>query len=121
VSELAKPTKTKPDWRDNPQYRGLRPLKKGDVLNPKGRPKGSKNKLSEKFLKALSDDFQDNGKKAIETMREKYPDRYCVMIAGLLPKEARIESDGKSWVINAGPDLTIEDWAREYGDVIEHE
>ena len=28
------------NWRDNPQYRGLIPAKKGEVRNPKGRPKG---------------------------------------------------------------------------------
>jgi Family of unknown function (DUF5681) len=33
-------------WKRNPRYRGLRPWKKGQSGNPKGRPPGSRNKVS---------------------------------------------------------------------------
>jgi hypothetical protein len=36
----------KRDWKRNPRYRGLRPWKKGQSGNPKGRPLGSRNKVS---------------------------------------------------------------------------
>jgi hypothetical protein len=33
-------------WKRNPRYRGLRPWKKGQSGNPKGRPPGCRNKVS---------------------------------------------------------------------------
>jgi hypothetical protein len=33
-------------WKRNPRYRGLRPWKKGQSGNPKGRPPASRNKVS---------------------------------------------------------------------------
>lgn len=38
--------KARSAWRRNPRYRGLRPWKKGQSGNPKGRPKGARNKIS---------------------------------------------------------------------------
>jgi Family of unknown function (DUF5681) len=32
-------------WKSNPRYRGLKPWKKGQSGNPRGRPKGSRNKV----------------------------------------------------------------------------
>ena len=57
--------------------------------NP-GRPKGSRNKLSEDFFKALHNDFQAHGKATIEAARESDPVAYVRMIASLLPKDVRI-------------------------------
>lgn len=59
--------------------------------NP-GRPKGSRNKLGEAFIEALHDDFNANGVTAIETMRTADPGGYVRVIAGLLPKEFKIET-----------------------------
>jgi hypothetical protein len=58
--------------------------------NPAGRPKGSKNKLSEAFLSALSDDFELHGAAAIEAMREKDPSAYVKVCAGLMPKDLMV-------------------------------
>jgi hypothetical protein len=35
--------------KPNPRYRGLRPWKKGQSGNPKGRPNGSRNKISHRL------------------------------------------------------------------------
>jgi hypothetical protein len=59
--------------------------------NP-GRPKGSRNKLGEAFIEALHDDFNANGVEAITTMRTTDPGGYVRVIAGLLPKEFKIET-----------------------------
>jgi hypothetical protein len=32
-------------WKSNPRYRGLKPWKKGESGNPRGRPKGSRNRI----------------------------------------------------------------------------
>jgi hypothetical protein len=55
-----------------------------------GRPPGSRNKLGEAFIEALSDDFAAHGVKAIETVRTEKPDQYLRVIAGLLPKDLNI-------------------------------
>lgn len=53
--------------------------------NP-GRPKGSRNKLSEAFLRVLADDFEANGLEAIEQLRRDNPGQYANVIAKLMPK-----------------------------------
>lgn len=56
-----------------------------------GRPKGSRNKLSEDFVAKLYEDFTANGADAIKECRAKSPEIYVKVIAGLLPKEMHIK------------------------------
>lgn len=56
-----------------------------------GRPKGSRNKLSEDFVAKLYDDFTEHGAAAITKCREESPETYVKVIAGLLPKEMHIK------------------------------
>ena len=70
----------------------LRPFQPGQVGNPVGRPKGSRNKLGEAFLAALHDDFERDGVEAIRATREEHPEQYVRVIASLLPKEFKIET-----------------------------
>jgi len=51
-----------------------------------GRPKGSRNKLSEAFILALSDDFIENGVETIQQLRENQPVEYVKVIGRLMPK-----------------------------------
>jgi hypothetical protein len=57
-----------------------------------GRPKGARNKLGEAFIEALHNDFNEHGVSAITTMRDTDPGGYVRVIAGLLPKEFKIET-----------------------------
>lgn len=66
------------------------PFIKGQSGNPKGRPLGSKHKLSESFLKALSDDFEVHGVDAIIKVRSEKPDAYLRIVADLVPKDVNI-------------------------------
>lgn len=50
-----------------------------------GRPKGSRNALSEAFLSALHDDFKTHDAAAIEAARAEGSLGYVRMVAGLLP------------------------------------
>lgn len=59
--------------------------------NP-GRPKGSRNKLGEAFIAALHDDFTEHGVATIQAVREDRPHEYLRVVAGLLPKEFKIET-----------------------------
>ena len=63
-------------------------FKKGQpTLNPKGRPKGSRNKISEAFIQALHTDFAEHGAQAIVDTRESKPAEYIRTVASLVPKE----------------------------------
>jgi hypothetical protein len=64
----------------------------GQSGNPAGRPKGSRNQLGEKFLKALADDFETHGGAAIVKVREERPHDYLKVIATILPKQLELET-----------------------------
>ena len=83
-----------------------------------GRPKGSKNKLSEHFLHALAEDFKKNGVEAIERVCKDSPGEYLRIIAGLIPKEFLLDvtkEETETWVINAQPQLSVEEWVKQHG------
>ena len=65
----------------------------GQSGNPSGRPKGSRNKLSESFLQALADDFEQHGREVVETVRMTRPHEYLKIVAAVLPKQMEIERD----------------------------
>lgn len=64
----------------------------------RGRPKGSRARLSEKFFAALHDDFEENGVAAIARMRFHDPSTYVSVIAKLMPQKLEISTplDGLS-------------------------
>ncbi len=77
------------------------------VGNP-GRPKGSRSKLSEAFLKALSDDFEANGLKAVEKVRTEKPDAYLNVIGKLMPKLLELTgADGSDITVYSKIERTI--------------
>lgn len=104
-----------------------RPFKKGPEWNGNaaGRPKGSRNKLTEDFLSAMAEDFEQHGKAAIVEVRENDPSKYLTVVAQLVPKEADIKVSGSAaferiWrLIGEGvgatlPDETVNDDADAY-------
>lgn len=52
-----------------------------------GKARGSRNRLQTKFLMELADDFEANGKTAIQKMREADPSGYIKAVASLMPKQ----------------------------------
>ena len=81
------------------QQRNLKPFKPGQSGNPKGRPKGARNRLGTQFLEALEADFNKHGAQAIALVREKKPEVYMRVVADLLPKEANINVEaGEAFV-----------------------
>jgi len=62
-----------------------------------GRPKGSRSKLSEAFLRVLADDFEVHGVEVIEQLRASDPDKYVANIGRLMPKLMELSGpDGES-------------------------
>ena len=57
-----------------------------------GRPKGSRHKLGEIFIKTLLDDFEKHGVAALERVRAERPSDYMKTIASILPKEVTGEN-----------------------------
>lgn len=64
--------------------------KPGVSPNPRGRPKGSRNKLGEEFVAALQADFEQHGPAVIETVRAEQPAQYLKVIAAVIPKEVNV-------------------------------
>lgn len=71
----------------------LTPWKPGQSGNPLGRPKGSRNKLAEDFIKDLHEAWQAKGKDAIERVVAQRPHEFLKVVAGLLPKEIKIKDE----------------------------
>src|SRR6476659_6454755 len=80
------------------KLRNLKPFKPGQSGNPKGRPKGARNRLQ--FLEALEADFNQFGPQAIALVREKKPEVYIKVVADLLPKEANINVEAGEAFVN---------------------
>ena len=72
-----------------------RPFERGAKWagNAAGRPKGSKHKLSEEFIAALCEDFEQHGVETIRRVREERPHEYLKVVAGILPKELNVRTD----------------------------
>src|SRR5262245_23746670 len=76
------------------QQQNLRPAwRPGQSGNPVGRPKGSRNKLSEAFLQDLQAHWQEHGKDAIHQVYKSRPHEYVKIVASLCPKELHIEQN----------------------------
>jgi hypothetical protein len=59
--------------------------------NPAGRPRGSRNALSEEVICALLRDFRKHGEKAVAQVRRQQPAAYLKILALLIPREHKIE------------------------------
>jgi hypothetical protein len=67
------------------------PFAKGRSGNPGGKPVAARNRLTQRFLFDLAEDFEAHGKAAIKECRERKPEAYIKAIAALCPKEIEVK------------------------------
>jgi hypothetical protein len=77
-----------------------------------GRPKGSRNRLSGDFIKALADEFEAHGAEAIRICRIEEPATFLKIVASLMPKEIDITTTAIQEIDDSELDRLIE-YARE--------
>lgn len=75
---------------ERPQNKHLKPAQPGEVRNPHGRPKGSRNKLGEQFVTDMLADWEEHGPAAIKEVRQTKPDAYLKVIAMILPRDLNV-------------------------------
>jgi hypothetical protein len=56
------------------------------------RPKGARNKISEKFLEALAIHFEVHGETAIDKVYQERPHDYLKIVASVLPKRMELDT-----------------------------
>jgi hypothetical protein len=98
---LSRPKPSAPAWQ------------RGQSGNPNGRPIGSRNKLNEKFILALHDDFAEHGAAVVVKVREERPEIYLKVIASILPQKVEATFLDVQWIVRDRP-LSDEEWRRKY-------
>lgn len=69
-----------------------RPFQPG-MTKTGGRIKGSRNKISEAFLKDLAAEWEVSGPSALKIMAKEEPGNFVKIVAALLPKEFEINDN----------------------------
>ena len=69
-------------------------FKPGQSGNPKGRKKGSRNKITKQYLDDLVASYAEHGKAVIEKVRIEEPIVWLRLIAALVPRDFDVQHSG---------------------------
>lgn len=72
----------------------------GNRFGARGRPKGARSRLSERFLSQIADDFEIYGAAVIREVREERPVDYLRLVASLIPKELSLPGDDGEVIVS---------------------
>ena len=89
------------------EHKGAPPFQPGREKTG-GRVKGSRNKLTAKFVQALCTDFEEHGDEVIRIVRVETPAEYLRVIAAILPKELDINDNRLKDIPDDELDILIE-------------
>lgn len=73
--------------------------KEGQTGNPGGRPKGSRNAITQMFIAAITADFEKHGSTALARLRKENPGVYCQLVAHLIPKQIEGELNVRTSIV----------------------
>src|SRR3954451_1490269 len=79
-----------PEKVRNPGWSNLKPAPKGVALNPAGRPRGSRNKLAESFIRDVYEKWEDQGNAALAEVIKRKPWEFVKIVASLMPQKLEI-------------------------------
>jgi hypothetical protein len=71
--------------------KNLTPWRPGQSGHPGGKPTAARARLTAKFLYDLAEDYDTNGKTAIQTLRTEDPAAYVRVVAALCPRDPERE------------------------------
>jgi hypothetical protein len=100
-----------PETTDKKQDTRFKPGQSG---NPAGRPKGSRNKFSERLIEAFAVDFETYGTDAIEQVRAEKPHEYLSIAASLVPKQFEIEDGRQPFAVIPVQSQSNEEWEQQF-------
>lgn len=86
----------------------------GQSGNPAGRPKGSRNKLQEDFIRDVCDLWQSHGMEALKRVAEAEPATFVKVVAGLMPKELKAEIEHRSVMRMPEASKSIDEWLAQH-------
>ena len=67
--------------------------KPGESGNPGGRPRSSKNRLTENFLRELSVAFEEHGQQCVKRLIDEQPADFLKLIQRLMPRDLIIKAE----------------------------
>ena len=87
---------------------------KGESGNPLGRPKGSRDKLSEKFYREIAEDWVEHGADVIRAVREQQPATYLQVVSRLMPSSHELSVASVREVDVSAEPMSETEWLQRY-------